>query len=125
LAAKTLWSLVDSITATSVQTVPAIVLMGDFNAGGKDRIFKQSSLLLTDHPQALGTYCYRGVWQWIDHILVSPDVTTLSPATPLALPWLLEDDKTYGGLMPFRTYRGPTYHGGVSDHLPLLIDLQF
>lgn len=122
IAAATLWSAVDSLQA---QGTDRIVVMGDFNADVHDRIFRNAPLKLTDAPDADGTYCYRGFWQWIDHILVSPDVTTLSPATPLALPWLLEDDKTYGGLMPFRTYRGPTYHGGVSDHLPLLIDLQF
>ena len=124
LAAKTLWSLVDSIAATSVQTVPAIVLMGDFNAGGKDRIFKQSSLLLTDHPQALGTYCYRGVWQWIDHILISSSVVSSSPALPLSLPWLLEAPNSSGVQMPRRTFRGDTYHGGISDHLPLVLDLR-
>ena len=124
LAAKTLWSLVDSITKTGVQTVPSIVLMGDFNAGGKDRIFKLSSLQLTDHPQELGTYCYRGVWQWIDHILVSSSLTCLSPAVPLSLPWLLEAPNSSGVQMPRRTFRGETYHGGISDHLPLVLDLR-
>ena len=124
LAAKTLWSLVDSITKAGVQNVPSIVLMGDFNAGGKDRIFKLSSLQLTDHPQLLGTYCYRGVWQWIDHILVSSSLTCLSPAVPLSLPWLLEAPNSSGVQMPRRTFRGETYHGGISDHLPLVLDLR-
>lgn len=123
LAATTLWSLVDSIVHVDAH-VPSIVLMGDFNAGGKDRIFKRSSLLLTDHPQALGTYCYRGVWQWIDHILVSSSLTCSSPAKPLNLPWLLEAPNSSGVQMPRRTFRGETYHGGISDHLPLVLDVR-
>ena len=76
----------------------------------------------TDDPETDGTYCFRGFWQWIDHILVSPSVITRGKARVVELPWLLEENKTYGGSMP-RAYRGPVYHGGVSDHLPLILDI--
>jgi len=33
------------------------------------------------------------------------------------------EDKTYFGLKPFRTYMGPKYEGGYSDHLPVYIDV--
>jgi hypothetical protein len=36
------------------------------------------------------------------------------------LPFLLEDDEKYGGKKPYRTYLGPKYLGGYSDHLPLV-----
>lgn len=123
LAAKTLWQTVDSIR---VQDDGAhVVVMGDFNAGRRDKIFKHAPLRLTDDNRSSGTYCYQGFWQWLDHILVSPFVETRGPALPIRLPWLLEENKTYGGDMPFRTFRGPAYHGGISDHLPVLLDLQF
>ena len=35
--------------------------------------------------------------------------------------FLLEPDQTYLGKKPFRTYMGPVYHGGISDHLPVVI----
>ena len=35
--------------------------------------------------------------------------------------FLLEPDPTYLGKKPFRTYLGPVYHGGISDHLPVRI----
>jgi hypothetical protein len=38
-------------------------------------------------------------------------------------PWLLEDDEKFMGKMPFRTYGGPKYLGGYSDHLPVFIDV--
>ena len=133
LAAQTLWAAVDSVNAHAAahaphpvaSHAPHIIVMGDFNAARRDRIFKRAPLLLTDDTHAPGTYCYRGYWQWIDHILVSPSVQTAGPARPVTLPWLLEENHTYGGVMPRRTYRGPTYHGGVSDHLPVLLELQF
>lgn len=124
LAAERLWQLVDSIRFAAPEQQSHIVVMGDFNADSEDRVFRHAPLRITDAPEALGTYCYQGIWQWIDHILVSPSLGTSCLAQPLQLPWLLEPNKTYGVPMPRRTYRGPTYHGGISDHLPLVLDLQ-
>lgn len=36
------------------------------------------------------------------------------------LPFLMEEDERYGGYHPKRTYLGPRYLGGYSDHLPLV-----
>ena len=30
-------------------------------------------------------------------------------------------DKSYGGVKPLRTFSGPRYLGGVSDHYPIVI----
>jgi hypothetical protein len=38
-------------------------------------------------------------------------------------PFLMMEDKTYFGLKPFRTYLGPRYLGGFSDHLPVYFDV--
>lgn len=37
--------------------------------------------------------------------------------------FLLEADKSYLGVKPRRTYIGPRYNGGVSDHLPILLKI--
>ena len=123
LAARTLWHVVDSLLNEC--PVARVVVMGDFNAGGRDRVFRRVPLRLTDDSSATGTYCFRGYWQWLDHVLVSSAVEVPGKARPFRLPWLLEENKTYGGDMPRRTFRGPTYHGGVSDHLPVLLDMRF
>ena len=128
-AAKTLWHVVDSLRSAFVSSTetgvlePRIIVMGDFNATAKDRIFRRAPLRIADDKTAPGTYCFRGYWQWMDHVLLSTTVEALGPAKPVTLPWMLEENKTYGGLMPRRTFRGPVYHGGVSDHLPVMIDL--
>lgn len=126
LAADVLWHTVDSIVGNRAGTAaePRIVAMGDFNADSHDRIFKRAPLRLTDDSHAAGTYCFQGFWEWLDHILVSASVEPVSDARPLKYPWLLEGNKSYGGQMPRRTFRGTIYHGGISDHLPVLLDLQ-
>jgi hypothetical protein len=37
--------------------------------------------------------------------------------------FLLQRDNTYMGLKMRRTYQGPKYLGGVSDHLPILLKI--
>jgi len=37
--------------------------------------------------------------------------------------WLMYQDKKYNGIKPNRTYVGPRYTGGYSDHLPVYIDI--
>ena len=123
LAAERLWGAVDSILHTSA--APKVVVMGDFNAALNDRVFRNVPLRTTDDVRAQGTYSFRGFWQWLDHILVSEGVVMRAAARPVDLPWLLEENKTYGGMMPRRTFRGPTYHGGISDHLPVVLDMWF
>lgn len=79
----------------------------------------------------LGSYYYKGKWELIDHILVSGTLLTDDApvrALPrhsrvLRLPFLLEEEGTFGDQKPFRTYQGMRYLGGYSDHLPLVSDL--
>ena len=40
-----------------------------------------------------------------------------------APPFLLEPDKAWLGEKPRRTYVGPQYNGGLSDHLPVILKL--
>lgn len=136
LAAQRLWELVDSIAGSGAATESQhtgqrdenrgrrILVMGDFNAGAKDKVFRNTCLRITDDRVDAGTYCFRGYWQWIDHVLVSDGIETLGAAKVVRMPWLLEENKTYGGRMPRRTFRGPTYHGGVSDHLPIVVEMR-
>ena len=38
--------------------------------------------------------------------------------------FLLREDKASGIKRPYRTYYGPRYVGGFSDHLPIYIDIE-
>lgn len=71
---------------------------------------------------AEGTYRYQGFWQSIDHVFVSSGLfdhvvhSFINDA-----PFLLEEDKKYGGVKPLRTFNGYRYQRGFSDHLPLVV----
>ena len=48
--------------------------------------------------------------------------TSYADCQIVTLDYLLEPDATNGGVRPRRTYQGPIYRGGVSDHLPVVAD---
>ena len=106
-----------------------ILVMGDFNeaaitvAGLAAPPFAATSTVVavsTPAPPANvpGTIKYHGRWEQIDHFFVSP--TMEGQMQIFAPPFLLEDDPAYLGTKPRRTYIGPRYHGGLSDHLPII-----
>ncbi len=72
-----------------------------------------------------GTSKYKGQWSIIDQVIVSSSLLEepfrIEGLHIIDLPFLLEPDKTYSGKKPYRTYLGPQYHGGFSDHLPVKI----
>ena len=81
-----------------------------------------------------GTYRYRGHWDMLDQCVVSSDL--LNPAnslhvagsTPVSIvshSFLMENDRQYGGQKPWRTFLGPIYHGGFSDHLPIMVEFEY
>ncbi len=105
-----------------------ILLMGDFNATPDDAIFRSISENVTSlMPQkskelrrAQGTYYFRKLWSFLDHFLVSD---SLLPYVERQVgvgrfPFLLTEEGT-----PWRTFQGPSYKGGFSDHLPIWVDL--
>lgn len=103
---------------------PNIIVMGDFNAETRSPQLKllTHNHTLTDQTAHLtpGTYKYQGEWSTLDHILTH--TTTLSPTLSriLNLPFLLQSDPSHGNTQPHRTYLGPIYRGGISDHLPIM-----
>lgn len=144
-AASVVKRYVRSIQAAQPRS--AILIMGDLN-GKADR--KAQTAVLgtrssdTDEPvdtvlyntayyllhKDYGSYKYKGKWQTIDQIIVSGALLNgrhayraVKRSVPFSAPFLLEEDKTFYGYKPFRTYLGPRYHGGYSDHLPVYLDL--
>lgn len=103
-----------------------ILLGGDFNAApsSSDVLqFAQQCRVLTNlvENKTKGSYKYQGKWEWIDHIWVSQILAERSTSVnTLESPFLLESDHSFGGTKPFRTFVGPNYHAGYSDHLPVV-----
>ena len=127
-----------------------IILMGDFNDTHNSKSMKiltEDNLpddssgrktLVNLAPFALGadgSHKYRGEWSIIDQFLVSTGLLEQQEGIMpqwvfcrkemgiFAPEFLLEWDNTYMGIKPRRTYQGPKYLGGVSDHLPIILRL--
>jgi endonuclease/exonuclease/phosphatase family metal-dependent hydrolase len=70
------------------------------------------------------SYKYRGDWSGIDMFLVVGECGRYRiSGSVFRIPVLLTRDETYGGEKPFITYEGTAFTGGISDHLPILLDI--
>lgn len=140
LAANTLKHKVDSLMFLH-QTIPKVIIMGDFNDTPEDPSIKD--ILCYDVLVNLfadgnklgfeGTLKHQYTWQIFDQIIVTNSlinndkglVYRRNSAAIFHGDFLFEKDESFGGVKLFRTYVGPKYFGGYSDHLPVYIDLIF
>lgn len=102
-----------------------IVAVGDFNDTPDGRVSELMDGVLHDMSLDLfragkGTIRYKGKWELIDRVLVSGNLDSICRMDICAVPFLLVEDSASPGKKPFRTYSGPRYNGGVSDHLPVM-----
>lgn len=121
-----------------------IVITGDFNdepdndsvisvlgakpTGGEienNQLYNCSSSL---DAEGKGTYNYRGNWNMLDQFIASGSLVNktsnivLTDAQIFRPQYLVYVDKKYGA-KPSRTYGGPRYYGGYSDHFPIFVDV--
>lgn len=137
---------VDSLFITNSQA--NIIIMGDLNdtpedpslrshLGAKSHVLEPANTQLynmmgtKDKDGISGTHKYQGQWHIFDQIIISGAL--LKENNKLQIPdrnahifkadFLLQEDHTYMGRKPFRTYTGYQYQGGFSDHLPIYMDI--
>ena len=111
---------VDSLQ--SLESAPRILVMGDFN--DTDCAVAGLAEPPSDGaPAAPGTLKYHGRWEQIDWFCVSPALDSSARMQIFAPPFLQEPDATWLGTKPRRTYIGPRYNGGLSDHLPVYLQV--
>ena len=111
-----------------------VIIAGDFNDYADSpslQYLEQHGLINATREArgsngAQGTYRYQGEWESIDHVLVSRVLRDFVAESFINdAPFLLEEDKKYGGVKPLRTYNGYRYQRGFSDHLPLVVRFRF
>jgi endonuclease/exonuclease/phosphatase family metal-dependent hydrolase len=127
IAVEWLRFLVDSLATIGIDHV---VAGGDFNDAPDNPVFRLLEPALTPmhmdlYRRGLGTIKYDGKWDLIDHIYLSPAWAHLARMRILRIPFLLTRDTVHSGEKPLRTYTGPRHTGGVSDHLPVLLEVSF
>jgi hypothetical protein len=123
---------------------PAIIIMGDFNDQPDDESmtrYLEAGSEISGTPVALvnlsspwlmqgkGTLKYQSQWNVFDQVIVngrmldsrSPLYVMPGDARILDAGFLMEKDENYTGNKLNRTYNGFQYHGGYSDHLPVIL----
>lgn len=115
-----------------------IIISGDFNDYAHDKSIVvglqaqrqgsscQRCLIRLEDPSAEGTYKYHNQWNFLDHGFVSDGFLDAYSITLKVVKndMLLETNNSTGSVTPYRTYKGPAYHGGISDHLPITISFK-
>lgn len=144
-AARLLKTKTDSLF--SIRKKANIIVMGDFNDYPKDEsmtstlqagsiktaISGKKLYNLFYHKQGekdSGSYRHKGKWNYLDQFIVSGNLLQTNKtkvknneAHVFTADFLVSKDNKYGGVRPFRTYSGYKYLGGVSDHLPIYLNL--
>ena len=104
------------------------VVMGDFNDVPSAEQFNILKNILINKAADLyndgaGTIRYKGKWDLIDMFMVDGSLDSLSHMDIVHIPFLMTYDRSYPGYKPLRTYSGPKYLGGVSDHCPIILKI--
>lgn len=136
-SAKVLKHNVDSILAINPDAL--IFIMGDFNdepvnksiynvldAGGINEHKELANLMYSLDKQGKGTYYYRGKYNMLDNLIVSPALINNKKGVRLYEDkgWIFHPDficytHKNGDKSPAKTYGGKNYYGGYSDHFPV------
>ena len=141
--ARILKSKVDSVRAASGSRSHVIV-MGDMNDEPTNKSLQEVlnalppgeaadglvNLMFPEDSEGRGSYNYRGNWNMLDNIIVSTGLLDDKGFRVIAdkgfvfyQDWM-EYRNSEGEMSPNRTYGGPNYYGGVSDHFPVYIRLK-
>ncbi|WP_420386791.1 hypothetical protein [Roseivirga sp.] len=133
----------DSIMARNSKA--NIIITGDFNDEPYEESMTTGLNLQTDiellqandlynlmYPirYLTGTHSFENEWGVLDQFIVNGRLMDPTHSTHIFrqtaqifdMPFLIMEGAT-GATRPFRTYQGPKYIGGYSDHLPILMDL--
>jgi len=123
-----------------------ILIMGDFNDEPTNRSIYEMLIANNKRKNAsdrelynlmydlhnidnTGTYFYRGTWNMLDQLIVSQSLlrdrsgyhTDFNGGKILKEQWMLYQDQQFKEYVPNRTYSGPEYYGGISDHFPVYV----
>lgn len=140
--ASILKNKIDSIQAKKSSS--KIIVMGDMNdepsntslnnilnaRNPDDTDANFVNLMYPDDDAGKGSYNYRGNWNMLDNIIVSANLLDNKgfqckekKGYIFQKDWMEYKNNT-GQVSPNRTYGGPNYYGGISDHFPVYFMLE-
>lgn len=127
IAMNSLRFLADSLKDAGWRNV---VAAGDFNDVLQSLPIDiiEPSLMPVERPKEVseppGSIRFNGKWELIDMAFASEELLPRISFRVLQPPFLTQRDAAHGGEKPLRTYSGPRWLGGVSDHYPIVVLLE-
>lgn len=141
-ASKVLKKRIDSVL--TVDTLSNVLVLGDFNdeitdqslqnllSGSRDTESCLVPLDKTFSPAVEGTIKYNRRWYTFDHAFASRSLVAKranleivdNESVVFSPEFLLIEDSQGLGFKPHRTYNGPNYIGGYSDHFPIFVKIR-
>ena len=121
-----------------------IIIMGDMNDEPANKSLAETlgastpensearliNLMFPAHTEGKGSYNFRGNWNMLDNLIVSENLldekgfrVTGNRGFVFHREWM-EYKNRNGRISPDRTYGGPNYYGGISDHFPVYFTMQ-
>ena len=109
--------------------------MGDFNDYPSNESLSEIlvkndlvNLMNSEDVVGIGSYNYRGSWNWLDQIIISKnlinsDIQVIRSGAFQKEYMMYTNNK--GEKYPSRTYGGSNWYGGFSDHLPIFLRIAF
>jgi exonuclease III len=132
-AADVVKEAIDEITTKDPNA--KIIIMGDFNDNPTSESVKNHLVtddffnpMLSLYKKGLGTLTFKKEWHLFDQIILSNNfrnedtIHQFKDVNIFNKKWLTTHKGKYKG-SPFRTYIGPWYKGGFSDHFPVFVSL--
>ena len=109
------------------------LIMGDFNDcpsnESLDEILVKDdliNLMSSSQVSGIGSYNYRGNWDWLDQIIISKEISSFKLIKFGAFE---EDFMMYtnkkGEVYPSKSFGGNNWYGGYSDHLPVFLKMSY
>jgi predicted extracellular nuclease len=140
--ARLLKSKIDSVQKINPEA--NIVVMGDMNDEPSNKSLNEIlvakspevknaalvNLMYPLHQIKQGSYNYRSNWNMLDNIIVSVGLLdnkgfqSVNKQGFIFREEWMEYKNNKGEISPNRTYGGPNYYGGVSDHFPVFFQLK-
>ncbi|WP_139249781.1 endonuclease/exonuclease/phosphatase family protein [Mariniphaga anaerophila] len=140
--ARVLKSKIDSVMSRNAKA--HIIVMGDMNDDPDKKSLSEVlganapstpdavlvNLMFPDFNNGKGTYNYRGNWNMLDNMIVSPGLLDskgfrcVEEKGHIFHEEWMEHRSRNKEMSPNRTYGGPNYYGGVSDHFPVYFRLR-
>lgn len=126
-AMRLLADICDSLSSNAPEKdYKGIIAMGDFNDNPSGPQFALLDGYIENacceiYERGEGSIRFEGKWDLIDMFWVSPMISSESRSEVLYIPFLMTRDRKHPGDKPLRTYSGPRYIGGVSDHCPIVL----